>query len=77
MPREMRKFLQVASPIVKPFKVGVGFAEKFAFHLFKLAETEEEVTGVISFLKLLPTWQTPKGVFSGGTLDVGKVDKMP
>ena len=32
-------------PIVEPFKVGAGFAEKFKFHLLEFADTEDEVAG--------------------------------
>ena len=34
-----------ASPIVEPFEVGAGLAEKFKLHLFKFAHTENEVAG--------------------------------
>ena len=33
-----------ASPIIKPFKVSAGFAEKFKLHLLKFSYTEDELT---------------------------------
>ena len=32
-------------PIIEPLKVGIGFAEEFAFHLLKFAGSENKVTG--------------------------------
>ena len=35
----------VIFPVIKPFEVGVGFAEKFKLHLLELAHAENEVSG--------------------------------
>lgn len=46
-----KPIVAVASPIIKPFEVGVGLAEEFALHLLKFTYSEYEVAGVISFLE--------------------------
>ena len=33
------------TPVIEPFEVGAGLAEKFKFHLFELAHAENKVTG--------------------------------
>lgn len=38
-------FVAEVLPVCKPFEVGAGFAEEFELHLFKLADTENEVAG--------------------------------
>jgi hypothetical protein len=52
-----------SSPIFKPLQIRAGLAEEFKLHLLKFTHAEDELAGVISFLKDLPICATPKGTF--------------
>ena len=43
--KAVKPIFAVFFPVIEPFKVGAGFAEEFKFHLFKLADAEDEVAG--------------------------------
>lgn len=63
-------------PIVEPFKVGAGLAEKFKLHLFKFADTEDEVAGSDLVAEALADLTDAEGQFlSRRALHVLEVDK--
>lgn len=63
-------------PIVEPFKVGAGLAEEFKLHLFKFADTEDEVAGSDLVAEALADLTDAKGQFlSRRALHVLEVDK--
>ena len=63
-------------PVGKPFQIGTGLAEEFTLHLLKLTGTEGEVTGRdLVTESLTHLTDTERQLLTGGTLDVGKVNK--
>lgn len=61
-------------PECKPFEVGAGFAEEFELHLFKLADTENEVAGSDLVAETLADLSdTERHFFTSGALHVLEV----
>ena len=59
----LQELLAFALPVVKPLKLGAGFAEELQLHLLKFRVRKTKLPGVISLRKALPTWPMPKGSF--------------
>ena len=71
-----QEVLAVASPILEPFEVGIRFAEKFQFHLFKFPNTEDEVTRCNFVSERFPDLtNAERNFFPSGSLDVCEVYK--
>ena len=69
-----KPIVAVASPIIKPFEVGVGLAEEFALHLLKFTYSEYEVAGSYLVPEGFTYLANAEGnLFSCGSLDILKV----
>ena len=71
-----QKVVTVASPVIKPFKIGTGLAEKLQFHLLEFTNTEDEVARGDLIPEALAHLADAEGqFFPGSTGDIGKVYK--
>ena len=65
-----------AAPVLKPLKVGAGFAEEFKLHLLKLAHAENKVAGGNLVPEALADLaDTERQLFARGALYVVEVDE--
>ena len=69
-----QKVLAVASPVLKPLKVGAGLAEELKLHLLELSYTEDEVAGSDLVSERLAHLSDAEGnLFTGSSLDIVEV----
>ena len=64
------------APVLEPFQIGAGFAEKFQLHLLEFAHTEDEVAGRDLVAEgLADLTDAERQLAPGGALHIHKVGK--